>query len=765
MAFIILALASRASCTPKNLFHCTHARRFVKEFAENSFASRGGTSTAATQGVGMSDYRLRVGMHFIRKGREYVIDGRLGDDDIRVRNVVTNLSAAMTVTEFVEELFTGGVELIGNENSRGALRERMDKARITDISGLSDDDPIKGELIRRSHYVKELVKAQPLPRSDTNVTMLIRKVSRIIGDPAPPSWTTVNRWFRAYESAGRDVRALAPAVKARGNRNPKTSGKVPAEMDEGDYEKAREVSAIVDRVIRTKYLTRERPSVQSVYLTAVDRINDENRNRDTRDRLPIPHVSSLYKVVDRLDPYESDSARYGRKYADERHRANGLGPRPSRALERVECDHTKLDLMVVDTETRLPLGRPWLTAIVDVYTKMIHGIYIGFHRPGSLSATQCLLHAVRPKTYVKTEYPFVKHDWPAYGLPERIVVDNASEFHGFHFRDACLQLGIEVDHPPPGRAWFRGTVERWFGTLNKSLLHELPGTTFSNIFEKKDYNPRKHAVISLEVLLQVIHIWIIDIYHQRVHRGIRDIPNRRWAESVAKDPPNLPPSSIDLEVLLGFIAHRGISRSGIELFTLLYNSSELSLIRRRLREGEKIQIKYDPNDISIIYVWDDFNRRFLPVPALDQEYTRKLTVWQHHVIRSYTRRFVQDHVDIAALCKAKELIRTVVEGERLLARRVGGMQRIAHYLNIGQPNYEMPAQTSAPLPEASRPHQFPPADPAPDVEASVRTNTHSEAPSCVRYEEEDSGVLGGTGEDSAAIEEGWGAEYNLPEGE
>lgn len=534
----------------------------------------------------MPDYRLRVGMRLSRKGREYVVECRLDEDKIKLRDVITDVSVATSVVELIEELYAGSMELIGDENSRGALIERMERARVIDISQLSDRDAVKEEIIRRSHYVKELVKVQPLPRSHTNVTLLIQRVSQNIGDPTPPSWTTVNRWFRVYESAGRDVRALAPSVKARGNRNPKTSGKIPDEFDEEDYEKARAVSTIVDRVIRTKYLTRERPSVQSVYLTMIARINEENRSRDPRDRLPIPHISSLYKVINKLDPYKSDSARYGRKYADERHRVSGLGPRPSRALERVECDHTKLDLMVVDTKTRLPLGRPWLTAIIDVYTKMILGIYLGFHRPGSLSATQCLLHAIRPKAYVKTEYPFIKHDWPTYGIPEFVMVDNAEEFHGSHFKDACLQLGIEVDYSPPGQAWFRGTIERWFGTLNKSLLHELPGTTFSNIFDKKAYDPQKHAVISLEVLLQIIHVWIIDVYHQRVHKGIRDIPHRRWAESVAKDPPNLPPSSNELKVLLGFTAHRGVSRSGVELFTLLYNSIELGQIRRRLGVGE-----------------------------------------------------------------------------------------------------------------------------------------------------------------------------------
>jgi putative transposase len=714
----------------------------------------------------MPDYRLRVGMHFSKKGREYVVEGQLGNDRLKVRDIVTDSSAVTTVEELVEELFAGGVELIGDENTHGVLKELMNKARVTDISQLGDHDPVKEEIVRRSHYIKELVRAQPLPRSCLNVTLLVRRVSQIIGDPKPPSWVTVNRWFRAYESAGRDVRALAPSLKARGNRNPKISGKVPAEMNVEDYEKAREVSLMIDRVIRTKYLTRERPSVQSIYLTVVARISEENRHRDARDRLPIPHISSLYKVVDKLDLYESDSARYGKKYADERHRANGLGPRPSRALERVECDHTKLDLMVVDTKTRLPLGRPWLTVIIDVHTKMILGIYLGFHRPGSLSATQCLLHSIRPKAYVRTEYPFIKHDWPTYGIPELVVVDNAKEFHGSHFKDACLQLGIEPDYSPPGQAWFRGAVERWFGTLNKSLLHELPGTTFSNIFEKKDYDPQKHAVISLEVLLKIIHVWIIDIYHQRVHKGIRDIPHRRWVESVTKDPPNVPPSSNDLKVLLGFIAHRSVSRSGVELFTLLYNSAELGQIRRRLGIGEKVTIKYDPNDISMIYVWDDFNCKFLPVPALDQEYTRKLTVWQHHIIRRYARRFVQDHVDIAALSSAKGLIRKIVEGERLLERRVGGMQRIAHYLNLGQPTYETPTQPSERLTQPSEPCQLTSAEHHPDIETgvSVCTRSHSEVSSNIQYEE-DSGVASDTREELAAAEEGWGANYDLPVGE
>jgi putative transposase len=405
----------------------------------------------------------------------------------------------------------------------------------------------------------------------------------------------------------------------------------------------------------------------------------------------------------------------------------------------VECDHTKIDMMVIDEKRRLPLGRPWLTALIDVYTKMILGIYLSFHRPGAHSVLQCLLHAVRPKTYLKTVYPVVKNDWPAYGIPEEIWVDNAEEFYSSHFIDACMQLGIEPNYSPLGCAWFRATIERWFGTLNSRLLHELPGTTFSNIFHKKDYDPQKHAVISLDALLEIIHVWIVDYYHKRFHRGIQDIPYRRWTEGIVDDPPNLPPSSTDLEILIGFMAHRSISRSGIELFSLLYNSSGLSLIRRALDENEKVLIKYDPTDISMVYVWDKRNNKFVTIPALDQEYTRKLTVWQHHVIRRYARLFVKDHVDIVALCQAKEVIQKIIERERSLTKRISGQQKIAHYLNIGQPNYERAVEASSANNGKRAMHQEL-ADLPPQLLLS------------------DSPLV----DISITEEDGWGADYDLP---
>jgi putative transposase len=179
-------------------------------------------------------------------------------------------------------------------------------------------------------------------------------------------------------------------------------------------------------------------------------------------------------------------------------------------------------------------------------------------------------------------------------------------------------------------------------------------------------------------------------------------------EAIREWPPNLPPRSADLEALIGFTEKRTIGPSGIDLFTLRYNCAELAALRRNLEKGEKVTVRYDPQDISVIYVHDQVGDRMIPVPALAQDYTRKLTIWQHHVIRKYTSRTVRDCVDVEALCRAKEKIQQIVERERWLKGKMKGKQKVAHYLDLGQ-------RISAGDPEGIETNGQLPSDPIPSI--------------------------------------------------
>ena len=50
----------------------------------------------------------------------------------------------------------------------------------------------------------------------------------------------------------------------------------------------------------------------------VVKVADENEMRTTDDQLPIPHRSSIYYVVNKLDDYDVLEARYGVKIAEEK---------------------------------------------------------------------------------------------------------------------------------------------------------------------------------------------------------------------------------------------------------------------------------------------------------------------------------------------------------------------------------------------------------------------------------------------------------------
>jgi putative transposase len=277
--------------------------------------------------------------------------------------------------------------------------------------------------------------------------------------------------------------------------------------------------------------------------------------------------------------------------------------------------------------------------------------------------------------------------WDTYGIPELLTVDNAKEFYCKSFKDACFQLGIDLHYAPRRSPWFKGSMERFYSTINTELLHEMPGTTFSNIFKKRDYDPKKHAVVSLDALIEMTHIYIIDDYHQSVHRGIIDIPAERWKRSIKEWPPNIPARKEDLEVLLGHMEERSIDSAGIEFHYLHYNSPELGMIRRQLNTGEKAVIKLDVSDISFMYVYDKMNDSYLPVPALDQEYTKGLTLWQHIVISNYRRKFAYLLEDPHGLARTKLLLQEIVEREIQANKILSGSEKIARYLSYGMPNY------------------------------------------------------------------------------
>jgi putative transposase len=228
----------------------------------------------------------------------------------------------------------------------------------------------------------------------------------------------------------------------------------------------------------------------------------------------------------------------------------------------------------------------------------------------------------------------------------------------------------------------KATIERHFGTCN-ALFHTLPGTTFSNLFQRQDYASAQHACITVDELEKTLHLFLIDLYAERFHTGLNGIPARQWETALRQGySPRLPTSAQELAILLGRVTQRALHRYGIEFENLLYNCGELATLRTRLN-GEAAKIKFHPGDLSKLYVDDPFEQNYLTVPALAQDYTAQLSLWKHRIISAAARR-EQATVDLAALGRAKRKIQDVVDAALDRKRRQGG-RKLARWQDSGQP--------------------------------------------------------------------------------
>jgi putative transposase len=454
---------------------------------------------------------------------------------------------------------------------------------------------------------------------------------------------------------------------------------------------------VSDQVIDELYMTTERKRVPEVHLEIVRRVTDANKFRLPSDQVPAPSRSTIYREIGRLSPYEVMVARYGKRRADMEFRVSTSGPITTRALERVVMDHTPSDLIVVDDASMLPLGRPTITTALDEHTRCPMGFYTGFEPPSCLSVMRCLKHAILPKTYVPREFPSVNNRWECYGVPEIVVVDNPPEFHSRHFERACLEIGTDIQYAKVLVPWYKGKIERFQGTMNHDLMHGNPGTTFSNILERDDYDPGRHAVVLLSTFREMLHKWVIDVYLQTPHRGIRDIPVHRWHTEMNDLPPPLPMSAGELDIVLGMTTQRVVFHYGIELEGLKYNGPELGELRRQMGPGPKVDLTFDPGDLGHINVFNPVKENYVWVPAVDQAYATGLSLWQHRVIRRYAQCQLNERADVVALAQAKAEIRALVERD-FNRKSTRGRKRHARFMeNHATPmSLDRPPNQSAP---------------------------------------------------------------------
>jgi putative transposase len=390
---------------------------------------------------------------------------------------------------------------------------------------------------------------------------------------------------------------------------------------------------------------------------------NENAQRPKFDALPLPTRRLVDRLIGKLDAYDKCVAQKGHDVARKEFRSVKGSIVTNAPLEWAEIDHTHLDLFVVDDETSRPVGRPYVTACIDKYTRCILGIYIGFTSPSFDSVVECLRDCILPKVNLKNEYPEIRSEWPAYGIPSHISFDNGLEFHCKSLESLCFSMNITPHYAPRKQAWFKGMIERFFGSLNGDFARGLPGYTFSNTFDKGDYDPAKDAVVPLSKMKTYLRKWVVDVYHQKFHSALHTSPFNMWSSSIKPEDIRLPDASIQLEAAMGLVDSRVLTPRGVEYEGLFYNSSELDDLRRREGAHLNVEIRVDQADIGSIYVlWPKTSRTYT-VPALNSEYANGTSLWQHKQFKKWQKKNEPSNQNPYGWLKAREEISQMIEAD------------------------------------------------------------------------------------------------------
>lgn len=469
------------------------------------------------------------------------------------------------------------------------------------------------EVLRRYEYVKVAQKEYPWPQR-VGLEELIVRVANNIDDCSPPSSLTLYRWWKKWEESGHQLNSLEN----------KPDGKK-------GYRKYKEtIGDIFYEVVNEIYLTKERQSKQEVYFSLISRI--KNYNHVMKTAIESPSRATVYRMIGELDDYTVMAERHGIKAANKYYRISGKGIRTTYPLERVEIDHTPLDVMVLDERTGLVIGRPYLTCLLDSHTRMPLAVSIGFEPPSELSVVRALKQAIWGKDDLIKNVPDIKGAWPAFGIPALLVCDNGLEFHSAHLRRICGELNIELMFCPKHEPNYKGRVERFLGTLNGQVSQRIRGTTFSNIRERGDYNSISEATITLLELQNIIYFWIADIYLQTVHGTLGTTPYQQWIKDIQRVPAILPKDKDQFNLICAKQYDRSMSHEGIHFKRLTYNSESLRMLRILYGNRAKVQIRVDPENIEKIWVYDQGNDVFIEVPCTDEEYAKDLTLLQQEMV-------------------------------------------------------------------------------------------------------------------------------------
>ncbi|MBG9787028.1 Mu transposase C-terminal domain-containing protein [Brevibacillus laterosporus] len=496
--------------------------------------------------------------------------------------------------------------------------------------------------------IKDIVELEPNIYDPKERYQLIKEVCAKTGKTKK----YIYKYLRYYWKGGKIENALLPRFRKCGGKgkrknptkkmgrpritveiNPENAG---VSVNEG-------IRKIFDEFIQSVYLkVNRRDSVRFTYIEMLKKRFNIGVEIKSGKEIPIippghkvPSIAQLrYYIRTQYTNRETLVAREG-DVTFERDFRPLLGSETRKASgpgQIFQVDSTVADVYLVNSDNpNLIIGRPVVYIVVDVWTHMVVGLYIGFEGPSWQGLMMAIENTVVNKVEFCADYgiSIEEEDWPCHHMPETFYADRG-EMESKYADSLGRALGVKLKNAPPYRADLKGIVEQQFRTLNVTVQPWMPGAV------KKEYIKRggPDYVLDAKLTLKDFTKMIIETilhrnnYHYMeyypldkamVRDNIKPIARELWFWGMAHDHylKEVHPDIVRLNVLPE--AKVKASREGVFFEGMYYGCDEL-IQQGWFVQGKSIKtvIAYDRRCMNHIYVKSKDSKSYIKCNLLDK---------------------------------------------------------------------------------------------------------------------------------------------------
>ena len=588
----------------------------------------------------MSDERSKSAVPEVRSSRVHLTEGSFvqhGDTVYRIERQLDFESVTATAVE------SGRAQVLKIAELEPPPVDGKTAAKPRATDAITEEEWKVAK--ERYAIIEPLLKMPRFGRADVQ-----HRAEEVKRDPS-----TLYRWIKRY-MAYENVSGLVP--EPRGWSKDKT--RIPAHTE-----------AVITEVIEDYYLSKRRPSARKT-------VREVERRCIEQGIKPLPAHSTVRARISRI-PEEERLRRRGFGDLAQRLRPTpGHFPNADYPLAVVQIDHTLGDIMLVDDVYRLPIGRPWITLAIDVFSRMVPGYYLSFDAPSIASVGLCIGHSIIPKEEWLALHE-VDASWPVWGVPNTIHADNAGEFRSHSLKNSCAKHGMHIEFRPVKRPHFGGHIERLLGTL-MSEIHDLPGSTFSSPAQRKGYDSDKESAMTISEFEKWLVTLICSVYHRRKHSELGMSPLKKWEIGVfgnATVPgvglPSRPDNRWGIHRDFMPAIERTVQRDGVTIESVTYYAECLRPWTKaedpnNPRKTRKFVFRRDPRNIKTIWFFDPDLEQYFDVPTADQS-RPSMSVWEWREVKEYLKERGIEPDNTAEILRALTELREQAEQAQKKTKR------------------------------------------------------------------------------------------------